>query len=53
MGELDIDLDGVLDTYLMGDRELDLEIDLDILLEGDLDFLEDLFDKAEAGRERG
>lgn len=53
MGDLDADLEGVLDTYLTGDRESDLDLDLDKPLEGDLDFLEDLVDRAEVGREGG
>ena len=52
-GDLETDLDGVLDTYLTGDLELDLDkgLEPDLSLGLDLDDLEDLVDMAEPGLE--
>ena len=50
-GDLETDLDGVLDTYLTGDLELDLDTGLEPDLDLGLDDLEDLFDMAEPGLE--
>ena len=49
-GDLETDLDGVLDTYLTGDLELERDAgDLDLGL--DLAEFDDLFDMAEPGLE--